>query len=59
MRGMMSRFYASFSYNILMLYGLFRWISLRVINMLPMGNTLIPICIKNLNGLNNYRCKTS
>ncbi|EKI43521.1 hypothetical protein EC07798_1658 [Escherichia coli 07798] len=40
MRGMMSRFfYASFSYNILMLYGLFRWISLRVINMLPMGNT--------------------
>ncbi|EZJ43645.1 putative membrane protein [Escherichia coli 2-005-03_S4_C3] len=40
MRGMMSRFfYTSFSYNILMLYGLFRWISLRVINMLSMGNT--------------------
>ncbi|EHY09028.1 putative membrane protein [Escherichia coli DEC15C] len=37
---MMSRFfYALFSYNILMLYGLFRRISLRAINMLPMGNT--------------------
>ncbi|EFK27720.1 hypothetical protein HMPREF9550_00104 [Escherichia coli MS 187-1] len=40
MRGMMSRFfYALFSYNILMLYGLFRRISLRAIKMLPMGNT--------------------
>ncbi|EGM62456.1 hypothetical protein SFJ1713_1388 [Shigella flexneri SFJ17B] len=40
MRGMMPRFfYASFSYNILVLYGLFRRISLRAINMLPMGNT--------------------
>ncbi len=54
----MSRFfYLSFSYNILIVSGLFRRISLRAINMLPMGILLNTHLHKNLNSLNNYRYK--
>ncbi len=40
-----------------MLYGLFRWISLRVINMFPWGILLNTHLHKNLNGLNNSGVK--